>query len=97
VIQFDDGVLADLERIFGFHLEQDLGWALGQIEKIRSAIMILAEHPRIGRPVEGTELRELVISVGKAGYVALYQYDGLDEKVRVLAMRHQREAGYRGR
>ena len=97
MIHFDDGAVADLERIFEFHLEHDVDWALGQIEKIRTAVMILGEHPRIGRAIERTELRELVISVGKTGYVALYQYDEFDELVRVLAIRHQREAGYRGR
>lgn len=95
MIQFDDGALADLERIFEFNLEQELDWALRQIPKIQSAVTILDEHPHIGRPVAGTELRELVISVGKTGYIALYQYAELDGLVRVLAVRHQREAGYR--
>jgi plasmid stabilization system protein ParE len=39
-------------------------------------------------------LRELVISSGKTGYVALYRLQrGLDE-VQLLAVRHQREAGF---
>jgi hypothetical protein len=39
-------------------------------------------------------LRELVISSGKTGYVVLYQLQrGLDE-VPLLAVRHQREAGF---
>lgn len=39
-------------------------------------------------------MRELVISYGASGYVALYRVDspGL---VRILRIRHQREAGYR--
>jgi plasmid stabilization system protein ParE len=40
------------------------------------------------------EIRELVISAGRTGYVALYQHDALDHRVRVVAVRHQREAGY---
>jgi hypothetical protein len=43
------------------------------------------------------EIRELIISVGKTGYVALYQHDELDGVVRVLGVSHQREAGYSGR
>lgn len=96
MILFHDEALADLERIFAFNLEIGPEWALGEIEKVRSAVMILEEHPRIGRPVVG-EIRELVISVGKTGYVALYQYEEVAHLVRVLAVRHQREAGYRGR
>jgi plasmid stabilization system protein ParE len=97
VIQFAEGALADLEEIFGFNLETDADWALRQIESIQSAVTILDEHPRIGRLLSGSEIRELVISVGKTGFIALYQYDELDHLVRVLAVRHQREAGYRGR
>ncbi len=97
MIAFDEDALADLERIFAFNLTVDTARAKAQVETIRSAVLILDEHPRIGRPVVGTELRELVISVGKAGYIALYQYDELSDLVRVLAVRHQREAGYRGR
>ena len=97
MILVDPGALVDFEQIFAFHLEFDEQWALGVIETIRRAIMILDEHPRIGRPVGTGELRELVISVGKTGSLALYQYEELDDLVRVLAIRHQREGGYRGR
>ena len=44
----------------------------------------------IGRRVAG-ELRELVISFGKTGYVALYRFLPAPEQVRILAIRHQRE------
>jgi plasmid stabilization system protein ParE len=49
----------------------------------------------MGRPAEA-DLRELVISRGKSGYIALYRYDGERDRVLVLAVRHQREAGYAG-
>ena len=35
------------------------------------------------------------ISRGRTGYVALYQYDAATDVVLVLAVRHQREAGFR--
>jgi plasmid stabilization system protein ParE len=47
----------------------------------------------MGRSVE-QGLRELVISQGKSGYVALYSYEREADVVLVLAIRHQREAGY---
>lgn len=97
MIHFGDGALADLEHIFGFNLETDPAWAERQIESIRTAVMILNDHPHVGRRVPNSEIRELVISVGKTGSIALYQYDELDDLVRILAVRHQREAGYRGR
>jgi len=47
----------------------------------------------IGRPVE-SNYRELVISRGRSGYIALYRYHETRDVVLVLAIRHQREAGY---
>jgi plasmid stabilization system protein ParE len=41
-------------------------------------------------------LRELVISRGRTGYVALYSFEEDQDAVLVLAIRHQREAGYWG-
>jgi plasmid stabilization system protein ParE len=60
---------------------------------IRSAIESLAAHPLIGRRVHG-EIRELVISYGATGYVALYRFLVRQSQVRILAIRHQREIGY---
>lgn len=96
MIVFDEGALDDLAHIFTFTEEMDPDWALSQIARIRRAVLVLDEHPLIGRRVAG-EIRELVISSGKTGFIALYQYEELDDLVRVLAIRHQREAGYRGR
>jgi plasmid stabilization system protein ParE len=42
-------------------------------------------------------MRELVISHGESGYVALYEHAPAEDLVRIVAIRHQREAGYRGR
>jgi plasmid stabilization system protein ParE len=40
------------------------------------------------------DLRELVISFGRTGYVALYRFLPGRDLVRVLAIRHQRELDY---
>jgi len=50
-------------------------------------------HALIGRPAE-QGLRELLISRGKTGFVALYRYIERSEVVFVLAPRPQREDGY---
>ena len=54
---------------------------------------LMKRHPLIGKIVEHG-LRELVISRGRTGYVALYSFEETQETVLVLAIRHQREAGY---
>jgi plasmid stabilization system protein ParE len=85
--------LADLERLTDFLVETDPPAALATIELIEEAVAVLRRHPLIGRPVE-TELRELVISRGRSGYVALYSFEQVYDAVLILAIRHQREAGY---
>lgn len=59
---------------------------------IQSAVEHLAAHPLAGRRIDG-ELRELVISYGRTGYVALYRFLVAHDEVRVLALCHQRELG----
>ena len=95
MIVFAEEALADLERICELNFARDPATALDHIEKVRSAVLVLEVHPEIGRPVPGSTLRELVISHGKSGYVALYEYSAGEGLVRVAAIRHQREAGYR--
>jgi addiction module RelE/StbE family toxin len=98
VIIFDTGALDDLERIFEFYAERNPAPALEHVDRVRSAVTILDSHPEIGRPVgRGSTLRELVISHGKSGYIALYEYSPVEQLIRVVAVRRQREAGYRGR
>lgn len=97
MIVFDTGALDDLDRIFEFVAERDPSGALDHVERIRSAVSMLDVHPEIGRlAARGSNLRELIISHGKTGYVALYEYSPAEELIRVVAVRHQREAGYRG-
>jgi plasmid stabilization system protein ParE len=62
-------------------------------DTIRSAVAALATHPLVGRRVAG-DLRELVVSYGATGYIAMYRFDIRRDQVRVLALRHQREIGY---
>ena len=44
-------------------------------------------------PINFCNLRELVISKGRTGYVALYRYLPEQDRVDILAIRHQRESG----
>lgn len=77
----------DLERLAAFIDDVKV------IDIIAEAVEILAHHPYVGRKAEHG-LRELVISRGKTGYIALYDYDADEDVVAILAVRHQREAGY---
>lgn len=86
--------LDDIERAFVFLATRDLYSANAAVSAIRDAISILSAHPLIGREMGGA-LRELVISFGNTGYLALYRFRPERDEVRVLALRHQRELDYR--
>lgn len=92
-IVYAESALADLERAFEFIAGHDPHAAMTAADSIREAVNSLANHPLIGRIVEG-ELRELVISYGKSGYVALYRFLPAQDRIRILAIRHQRELDY---
>lgn len=96
MIWFDEDAQTDLKRILDFNRERDPASAAAHVETILDAVSILARHPEIGRDA-GSGLRELIISHGGSGYVALYEYSPLDGLVRIAAIRHQREAGYQKR
>ena len=85
--------ILDLERLQQFVAANDPSAATAAAQAIVSGVSILAQHPLIGRPAE-SGMRELVISRGHTGYVALYDYLAPIDTVVILAFRHQREAGY---
>lgn len=94
-ISYGSRALSDLERISDFLAPSGSDTQLGVLDLIDEAINILARHPLIGRLAEH-ELRELVISQGKTGFIALYSYEAEQDAILVLAVRHQREVGFYG-
>ena len=93
LIGYSEQALDDFERLFDFLALDDKLLAAAAVGAVTDGVSVLERHPRIGRSAE-QGLRELVISHGKTGYVALYRYDATADRVLVLAIRHQREAGY---
>ncbi len=83
----------DLAQLVDFLLSEHPEDAIATVDLIVDALKILNHHPLIGRPVE-QGLRELVISRGRTGYLALYDYDEATDLVVVFAIRHQRERDY---
>ncbi len=88
-------VRTDFDRIFDFLFKYASESAAERISAIVKAIDVLATSPLIGRPVAFGQ-RELVISCGAGGYLALYRYDPPSDTVIVLAVRSQRERDYKG-
>jgi plasmid stabilization system protein ParE len=93
-VTYSARALAGLDRLFDFLASENPKAAVAAAAAVVEAVTILERHPYIGRPVRG-RLRELVISSGRTGYVALYRVAARGDRVEILAIRHQREAGYR--
>lgn len=84
----------DFDRILDHLADFQVEDASRRIGAVVSALNVLEQNPLIGRPA-GKGLRELVIGRRSTGYVALYRYLPEMDMVVVLAIRSQREAGYR--
>ncbi|MFQ8433296.1 type II toxin-antitoxin system RelE/ParE family toxin [Amaricoccus sp. W119] len=88
--------LRGVQRCHRFLAESSPAAASRAVRAIREGMRIVEAHPGAGRPAEKMppEFREWLIPFGDSGYVVLYRVDG--ELALVLAVRHQREAGYSG-
>ncbi len=92
-LRFTREALADIDRFTDFLAETDPEAAADTLEIIVNAVEVLRRHPYIGRPIEHG-LRELVISRGRTGYIALYKFLPSRREVLIARLRHQLEAGY---
>lgn len=86
--------LRDVQRLYRFLAEKNIDAAKRAVKSIREGVKVIARQPGVGRLVEEMEpeYREWLIDFGDSGYVALYRLSG--ETAVILAVRHQREAGY---
>lgn len=93
-IELAPEVLKDFDRIIDHLTQFEVPDAAARITEVLDAIQILSHSPLIGRKVKGGK-RELVIGRASRGYVALYRYISDIDVVFVLAVRGQREAGFK--
>jgi plasmid stabilization system protein ParE len=93
-VELAAGVGDDLDRIYDHLTGHSVENIEPRIRAIIQAIAVLEQNPLIGRPAE-SDMRELIIGRRSSGYVALYRYVAELDTVFVLAIRNQREAGYK--
>jgi plasmid stabilization system protein ParE len=86
--------LQDMQRLHRFLAEKNPDAARRAVQAIRQGVKLLAKQPGIGRPAQDMEpeFREWLIDFGDTGYVVMYRFDGTTAVL--LALRHQREAGF---
>ena len=94
-VRYTEGAREDLKRLFAFLVERDLQAAQQGRKAIAESIYLLQQFPFTCRKaMPGNPLlREMVISFGSSGYVALFEIEDNDV-VTILAVRHQREDDY---
>jgi plasmid stabilization system protein ParE len=100
-VEFSTAAADDLERLFDFVLQREMDSETGDLDvpdralqAIKNGIGFLRSSPFACRKVgDSPFLRELVITFGSAGYVALYEIVD-DHTVVIGAVRHQREDDY---
>ena len=89
-LEWSAAALADLDRFAAFLHERHPQLAKIVAAEIRDRARVLAEHPLIGRPIEGRpEFRELVLDVLNARYVFRYATNG--PRLVMLRVFHSRE------
>lgn len=86
--------LTDVQRLYQFLALKSPDAARRAVGTIRSQVRILETQPGVGHAFSDidTEYRAWPIDFGDSGYVVLYRFDG--RQVSILAVRHQREAGF---
>ena len=94
-IRYTKAAREDLRRLYSFLLERDLHAARLARAAIGKGTELLQHFPFTCRKADPANpfLRELVISFGSTGYVALFEIED-ESTVTILAIRHQREDDY---
>lgn len=91
---FAPRAIRDLQRLRGFLQPKSADASHRAGQAIRQGVKILGAQPRLGRMVDDLPeaFREWLVDFGDSGYVVRYRINGAT--VTILAIRHQKEAGY---
>jgi len=94
-VRYTRGAKNDIKHLYRFLLEYDIEVARRALKEIEKSIEFLRDFPFACRKAvhDNPFLREILISFGASGYVALFEIENA-EVVTILAIRHQREQDY---
>ena len=94
-VRYTKGAKQDLVRLYGVLAVRDLQTARKALDAIRKGINFLQDFPFTCRKAtpEDPLLREMIITFGSKGYVALFEIED-SNTVTILAVRHQLEEDY---
>jgi toxin ParE1/3/4 len=90
-IEWSEDALADLNRFALFLQDKHPSLAKRVAAEIIAKAQVLADHPKLGRPILGREeYRQVVLQVLNARYVFQYRYDR--SRLVMLRVFHGRES-----
>lgn len=91
---WSSAALLDVQRLYRFLLPNNPDAAKRAVRAIRHGVKVLEQQPGVGRPIDDMpeEFREWIIDFGGSGYLARFRIN--QDVVVILAVRHQKEAGY---
>lgn len=91
---WSQAALLDVQRLYRFLAPKNIDAAKQAVKALRLGVKVLQLQAEIGRPIDDMpdEFREWIIDFGDSGYVARYRV--APDVVMILAVRHQKEAGY---
>jgi len=81
-----DRAAADLAELFDYLLERNPGAALRVLSAIQGQVLMLGDHPGLGRPGRVPGTRELVVA--RTPYIVAYTVDHRVDAVIVLRVLH---------
>ena len=100
-VEFSEAAAVDLEQLFDFALQRELNSETGDldipdraVQAIKDGMAFLTSSPFACRKAGSSSfIRELIISFGSSGYVALFEIVDSNSVI-IGAIRHQREDDY---
>lgn len=94
-VRLTKGAKEDVLRLFEFLVQHDVQVAQAGRNAIARGMEFLKDFPFSCRKIDPDNpfLREMLISFGRSGYVALFEIEN-SEIVTILAVRHQFEEDY---
>jgi toxin ParE1/3/4 len=94
IVRWTKNAVDGLVRVHTFLAKIDPDAAQKALDAIETGADLLKQFPNAGRPADDLEPdhRELLIPFGGSGYALFYEVIG--NVVLILAVKHQKEAGY---
>jgi plasmid stabilization system protein ParE len=88
-IRWSPEARTDMTRLVAFLRKKTVDAARRVAVRVADAARALAEQPKLGRPVEGEDYRELIIPFGARVYVLRYRIDS--DAIVIARIWHGRE------